>query len=88
MHYDCLNIKEPLREVTDVSLNSQKEKKQIRERRGGENLHYEQCNDINDGIDKNYYMHPEYFKKLIYARTLAKRKGCNNENTLPKPTKG
>ena len=79
VHYDFLNIKEPLREVTDVSLNSQKENKQIRER-----LHCEQCNGIPDRLDKTYYMHPECFKKFNYARTLAKRKGSNNENTLPR----
>ena len=80
VHYDSINIKEPLRADTDVSLKSLKEKKEIRKNLGSDNYHYEQCSGIPDTLGADYYSHPECFKKFTYAKTLSKRK-CNDGNS-------
>ena len=37
-------------------------------------MHHEQGDGIPEDLDKQYYYHPECFKKYVYAKTLAKRK--------------
>ena len=82
IHYDSINTKEPLRGLTDVTLKSLKENKEIRQKLGGENYHYQQCAGIPDTLNSNYYLHPECFKKFIYAKTLEKRKYQSNGDAI------
>ena len=37
-------------------------------------MHQEQGNGIPEDLDKQYYYHPQCFKKYVYAKTLVKRK--------------
>ena len=55
-------------------MSTLQNRKAIRENLGGDNLHHEQGNGIPEDLDKQYYYHPECFKKCVYAKTLAKRK--------------
>ena len=74
IHYDNIAIKEPLRSLTEVTLKSLKENREIRQKLGGENYHCQQCAGIPDALNSNYYLHPECFRKFICAKTLDKRK--------------
>ena len=74
VHYKSLSTTS-LREVTATTLSTLKNCKTIREQLGGDNLHREQGDGIPEELDKKYHYHPECFKKFIYAKTLAKRKG-------------
>ena len=74
IHYDNIAIKEPLRSLTEVILKSLKENREIRQKLGGENYHYQQCAGIPDALNSNYYLHPERFRKFIDAKTLDKQK--------------
>ena len=75
IHYDSIQVKGSLRAVTEVSLKSLKENQEIRKNLGGDNYHYEQCLGVPDSLNSSYFLHPECFKKFTYAKTLAKRKG-------------
>ena len=55
--------------------------KKIRETIGGENHHIEQCKRIPDNLgETEYFYHRKCFQKFVYAKTLLKRKGSNNDN--------
>ena len=41
IHYDNITIKEPLRSLTEVTLKSLKENREIRQKLGCENYHYQ-----------------------------------------------
>ena len=84
VHYDFITISSPLREITYVTLKSLQETKKIREQLGGENYHCEQCESIPEALDDSYFIHPECYKKFIYAQTLLKRKQNIDENQLSK----
>ena len=74
IYYDSISTANTLREVTVTTLSTLQNCKAIRENLGGDNLHHEQGNGIPEDLDKQYYYHPECFKKYVYAKTLAKRK--------------
>ena len=82
VHYYNIRTKDALREVTETSLKSFKDKL-IRETLGGSNHHYEQSAGVPDTHDKPYFLHAECFKKFTYAKTLSKRKG-NDDNSVSK----
>ena len=43
--------------------------------------HIEQCKRIPDNLGEiEYFYHRKCFQKFVYAKTLLKRKGCNNDN--------
>ena len=73
IHYDSISTGNKIREVTVTTLSTLQNYKLTRENLGGNNLHHEQGNGIPD-LDKQYYYHPECFKKYVYAKALAKRK--------------
>ena len=75
IHYDSIQVKGSLRSVTKVSLKSLKENQEIRKNLGGDNYHYEQCLGVPDSLDSSHFLHPQCLKKITYAKTLAKRKG-------------
>ena len=83
-YYDNITIKEPLRSLTEVTLKSLKENREIRQKLGGENYHYQQCPGIPDALNSNYYLHQECFRKSIYAKTLDKRKCKDGDVTKSK----
>ena len=74
IHYDLISTANTLHEVTVTKLPTLQNYKVIRENLGGDNLHHEQGNGIPEDLDKQYYYHPECFKKYVYAKTLAKGK--------------
>ena len=84
VHYAFINISSPLREITEVAFKSLHENKKIREQLGGENYHREQCESVPELFDDTYMIHPECYKKFIYAQTILKRKHNNNENQQAK----
>ena len=84
IYYDNITIKEPLRSLTEVTLKSLKENREIRQKLGGENYHYQQCPGIPDALNSNYYLHQECFRKSIYAKTLDKRKCKDGDVTKSK----
>ena len=77
VHYAFINISSPLRENTEVAFKSLHENKKICEQLGGENC--EQYESVPELIDETYMIHPECYKKFIYAQKILKRKR-NNEN--------
>ena len=81
IHRDNINIKEPLRYLTEVTLKSLKENREIRQKPGGENYHYQQCAGIPDPLNSNYYLHPECSRKFIYAKTLDKQR-CKDGDVI------
>ena len=74
IYYDNITIKQLLRFLTEVTRKSLKENREIRQKLGSENYHYQQCTGIPDALNSNYYLHTECFRKFIYAKTLDKRK--------------
>ena len=74
IYYDNITIKELLGSLTEVTLKSLKENREIRQKLGSENYHYQQCTGIPNALNSNYYLHTECFRKFIYAKTLDKRK--------------
>ena len=58
VHYEHINITEPLRVVTETSFTSLLENKKIRRPLGGDNLHNEQCERIQETHNvKEYRKH-------------------------------
>ena len=74
IHYNSISTANTLPEVTVTLLSTLQKCKAIRENLGGDNLHHEQGNGIPEVPNKQYYYHPECFKKYVYAKTLEKRK--------------
>ena len=67
--------------MTEVTLKSLKENREIWQKLGSENYHYQQCTGIPDALNSNYYLHPESFRKFIYAKTLDKQK-CEDADVI------
>ena len=61
-------------EITEVTLKSLHENKEIREKLGGENHHYEQCNAISPELHRKYFVHPECYRKFNFSQTRIKIK--------------
>ena len=74
IHYDSISTANTLRKVTVTALSTIQNCKAIRENLGGDNLHHEPGNGIPEDLDKQYYYHPQCFKKYVYAKTIVKRK--------------
>ena len=70
IHYDGITVEGSLRESADVTIKKLHINKSIRENLGGENLHYLQSKNSPEKLDKRYFVHPECYKKFIYAETL------------------
>ena len=83
VHYSSYNntIKEPLRYLTEVTLKSLKENREIRQKPGGEKYHYQQCAGIPDALNSNYYLHPECSRKFMYAKTSNKWR-CKDDDVI------
>ena len=77
----CIIIKELLKALTEVTLKTLKENREIRQKIGGENYYYQQCAGIPDTLNSNYYLHPESFRKFKCAKTLDKRK-CKDGDAI------
>ena len=67
--------------MTEVTFKLLKENREIRQKLDGENYHYQQCAGILDALNSNYYLHPECFRKFIYAKTLDKRE-CKDGDVI------
>ena len=87
IHYSHLAVDGKLREITEVTLKTLHENKEIREKLGGENHHYEQCYAIPHELDRKYFVHPECYRKFIFAQTIIKRKS-SEETRSSKRIKG
>ena len=61
--------------------------KKIREGIGGENHHIAQCKRISDNLGETEYVYyRKCLEKFVYAKTLLKRKGSNNDNQADQST--
>ena len=63
IHYNHLAVYGKLREITEVTLKTLHERKEIREKLGGENGHYEECNAIPHELHRKYFV----YRKFIFA---------------------
>ena len=79
IHYDCIGTEGSLREVTDITIIKNHTNKSIRLKLGGENCHYPQCMNAPEKLDWKHFVHPECYKKFLYAETLLK-KGKSDKN--------
>ena len=52
--------------------------KTIRFKLGGENCYYPQCMNVPEKLGRKYFMHPEWYKKIIYARAWKRKSGDKN----------
>ena len=84
IHYSHLAVDSKLREITEVTLKTLHENKEIREKLGGENHHYEQCYAIPHELNRKYFVHPEYYRKVIFAQTIIKRKSSEETHASKK----
>ena len=73
IHYDFISISENLRQITSTTFKTLKKNK-VHIALGGDNLHQLQSAGIPETFGKNYYVHPESYKKFIVAVSLKKRK--------------
>ena len=82
VHYDSMDTcGDKLITPNSNTFKTLNECKKIRESIGGENYHIEQCKRIPDNLGEiEYFYHRKCFQKFVYAKTLLKRKGCNNDN--------
>lgn len=74
IYYDCVYVSGKLRQITNTTLKTFKKNKVARIALGGDNLHQLQSAGIPETLDKNYYVHPECYKKITLAVSLEKRK--------------
>ena len=58
IYYSHLVVDGKLRGITEVTLKTVHESKEIRGKLGGENHHYEQCNAIPHELGRKYFVHP------------------------------
>ena len=63
-HSLCVSISGKLRQITSTTLKTLKKNKVARIALGGDNLHQLQSAGVLETRDKNYYVHPECYKKL------------------------
>lgn len=74
IHHSYLAVDSKLMEIIEVTLKTFHENKEISEKLGGENHHYEQCYAIPHEGDRKYFLHPECYRKFIFAQRIIKRK--------------
>ena len=87
IHYDGISTKGSLREVTDIATKELHINKSIRLKLGGENCHYHQCMNVPEKLDWTCFVHPECYKKFVYAETLPKKQKSENKNRSSKQLK-
>ena len=80
IHDDYISISEKLHQITFTKLKN----KVAHIAFGGDNLHQLPSAVLPETLDKNYYVHPECYKKLILAVSLEKRKRKKKPINLPK----
>ena len=61
--------------MSQASLETLTESKEIRESLGQENYHEEQCNDILEALgERSLFYHRECYQNFTFAKTILKRK--------------
>ena len=74
IHYDFITTSDQLIKVSQASLKTLTESKEIRESLGQENHHEEQCNGIPEALgERSLFYHRECYQKF-FAKTILKRK--------------
>ena len=74
IHYDCVCISGKLCQITSTALKTLKKNNVAHIVLDGDNLHQLQSAGIPETLEKNYYVHPECYKKFTLAVSLEKRK--------------
>ena len=73
--------------MTDIATKELHINKSIRLKLGGENCHYHQCMNVPEKLDWTCFVHPECYKKFVYAETLPKKRKYENKNRSSKQLK-
>ena len=71
IHYDFITTSDQLIIVSQASLKTLTESKEIRESLGQENHHEEQCNGIPEALgERLLFYHRECYQKFTFAKTI------------------
>ena len=74
IHYDFITTSDQLIKVSQASLKTLTESKEIHESLGQENHHEEQCNGIPESLgERSFFYHRECYQKFTFAETILKR---------------
>ena len=74
IHYDFITT-DQLIKVSQASLKTLTDSKEIRESLGQENHHEEQCNGIPEALgERSLFYHRECYQKFTFAKTILKKK--------------
>ena len=52
----------------------------LRLKPGGGNCHYPQCMNVPEKLNRNFFVHPECYKKFVYAETLLNKRKSEDKN--------
>ena len=75
IHYNSITTSDQLIKVSQASLKTLSESKEICESLGQENHHEEQCNGIPEALgERPLFYHRECYQKFTFAKTILKRK--------------
>ena len=73
--YDFITTSDQLIKVSQASLKTLTESKEIRESLGQENHHEEQCNGIPEALgERSLFYHKECYQKFTFAKKILKKK--------------